>query len=113
LNQEHPTCTERKSLNYECGWKGGDRGGLAERKKWKKLRKEQKKLLTVIGLLMEGPTVENLSVEWFFSFLHALVLPHRYSCDFQVLRRSRTTPDFQALFLGEPQLPFGSVGEVF
>jgi len=26
-----------------CGWKGGDRGGLAERKKCKKLRKEQKK----------------------------------------------------------------------
>jgi hypothetical protein len=42
-------------LNYECGWKGGDRGGLAEREKMKKLRKEQKKLLTGIGLLMEGP----------------------------------------------------------
>src|SRR6516165_6417982 len=32
MNREHPTGTERKSLNYECGWKGGDRGGLAERK---------------------------------------------------------------------------------
>jgi hypothetical protein len=49
---EHPTGTEQKLLNYECGWKGGDRGGLAERKKWKKSRKPQK-LLTVIGLLME------------------------------------------------------------
>jgi len=52
MNREHPTGTERKSLNYECGWKGGDRGGLAERKKWKKLRKEQEKLLTGVGLLM-------------------------------------------------------------
>src|SRR6516164_10563688 len=33
MNREHPTGTERKSLNYECGWKGGDRGGLAGRKK--------------------------------------------------------------------------------
>jgi len=35
MNQEHPTGTERKSLNYECGWKGGDIGGLAEPKKGK------------------------------------------------------------------------------
>src|SRR5215472_14848675 len=33
MNQEHPTGTERKSLNYECGWKSGDIGGLA----WKDL----------------------------------------------------------------------------
>ena len=32
MNREHPTGTERKSLTQECGWKGGDRGGLAERK---------------------------------------------------------------------------------
>ena len=32
LNREHPTGTERKSLTQECGWKGGDRGGLAARK---------------------------------------------------------------------------------
>ena len=56
MNREHPTGTERKPLNYECGWKGGDRGGFAEREKWKKPWKEQKKLLTGIGLLMEGPT---------------------------------------------------------
>ena len=54
MNREHPTGTERKSLYYECGWKGGDRGGLAEREKWKNLWKEQKTLLTGIGLLMEG-----------------------------------------------------------
>src|SRR6516165_1921712 len=42
LNREHPTCTEQKLLNYECGWKGGDRGGLAAREKCKKLWKEQK-----------------------------------------------------------------------
>jgi len=46
--REHPTGTERKSLNYECGGKGGDRGGLAERKK------NVNKFLTRIGLLMEG-----------------------------------------------------------
>src|SRR6516162_10054151 len=57
MNREHPTGTERKSLNYECGWKGGDRGGLAARKKFaerKKLWKRAKKLLTGVGLLMEG-----------------------------------------------------------
>src|SRR6516162_3799069 len=55
MNREHPTGTERKSLNYECGWKGGDRGGLAARKKFaerKKLWKRAKKLLTGVGLLM-------------------------------------------------------------
>src|SRR5580765_3797360 len=30
LKQEHPPCTERISLTKECGWKDGDRGGLAE-----------------------------------------------------------------------------------
>jgi len=30
LNWEHPPCTERPSLNKECGWKDGDRGGLAQ-----------------------------------------------------------------------------------
>jgi hypothetical protein len=30
LKREHPTCTERISLTQECGWKDGDRGGLAE-----------------------------------------------------------------------------------
>ena len=29
LNWERPPCTERKSLNQECGWKDGDRGGPA------------------------------------------------------------------------------------
>ena len=56
MNREHPTRTERKPLNYECGWKGDDRGGLAERKKFvngRKLWKRAKKLLTGIGLLME------------------------------------------------------------
>jgi hypothetical protein len=43
----------RRALNYECRWKGGDRGGLAEPEKKKKSRKEQK-LLTRIGLFMEG-----------------------------------------------------------
>jgi hypothetical protein len=57
LKREHPTGTERESLNYECGWKGGDRGGLAVRKNVsneKKVAEKSKKLLTGIGLLMEG-----------------------------------------------------------
>ena len=32
LKREHLTCTERKSLTEECGWKGGDSGDSAERK---------------------------------------------------------------------------------
>ena len=28
--REHPPGTERLSLTEECGWKDGDRGGLAE-----------------------------------------------------------------------------------
>jgi hypothetical protein len=40
LNRVHPTCTERQSLNKECGWKGGDRGGLAE---WEQYAKEETK----------------------------------------------------------------------
>jgi hypothetical protein len=33
LKREHPTCTERtKSLNKECGWKGGDSGDSAGEK---------------------------------------------------------------------------------
>ena len=30
MNRKHPTGTERTSLNYECGWKGGDRGGSVQ-----------------------------------------------------------------------------------
>ncbi len=40
MNREHPTCTERPSLNKECGWKGGDRGGLAE---WEQDAEEETK----------------------------------------------------------------------
>jgi hypothetical protein len=36
MNREHPTGTERTSLTEECEWKGGDRGGLAEREKREK-----------------------------------------------------------------------------
>src|ERR1039457_5670068 len=32
LKREHPTCTERKSLLEECGWKGGDSGDSAGEK---------------------------------------------------------------------------------
>jgi hypothetical protein len=63
LNQVHPTCTERPSLNKECGWKGGDRGGLAQWEQFGKRRnkeeerkkeKNESKGLTLTGLLMEG-----------------------------------------------------------
>jgi hypothetical protein len=39
-NQVHPPCTERQSLNKECGWKGGDRGGLAQ---WEQFGKRRNK----------------------------------------------------------------------
>src|SRR5271169_616804 len=65
MNRVHPNCTERKSLNKECGWKGGDRSGLAQgqeltgRKRKTKTslqeRKKRKTYLTLTGLLMEGP----------------------------------------------------------
>ncbi len=48
--------TERKSLTQECGWKGGDRGGLAERTA-EKPNQERYSLLTRTGLLMEGVEV--------------------------------------------------------
>jgi hypothetical protein len=32
-------------LNYECGWKGGDRGGLAERKKMEEITERAEKTL--------------------------------------------------------------------
>jgi hypothetical protein len=64
MNREHPNCTERPSLNKECGWKGGDRSGLAQgqeltgRKRRTKTslqeRKKRKTYLTLTGLLMEG-----------------------------------------------------------
>jgi hypothetical protein len=62
--REHPPSTERISLTKECGWKDGDRGGLAEgqeltRKKRRtktslQERKKRKTYLTLTGLLMEG-----------------------------------------------------------
>jgi hypothetical protein len=56
LKREHPTSTERKSLTKECGWKGGDRGGLAQRQRpnQKTLTGKEKTDLTLTGLLMEG-----------------------------------------------------------
>jgi hypothetical protein len=44
MNREHPTGTERKSLNYECGWKGGDRAAWLSGKR-KTLLRESKKTL--------------------------------------------------------------------
>src|ERR1700674_734244 len=53
LKRVHPTGTERQSLTKECGWKDGDRGGLAQTQKisWEEKRKTD---LTLTGLLMEG-----------------------------------------------------------
>jgi SnoaL-like domain len=68
MNRVHPTCTERPSLNKECGWKGGDRGGLAQREQFGKRRNKEKerkkqkngrKALTLTGLLMEGPILSD------------------------------------------------------
>jgi hypothetical protein len=46
----------KKSLNKECGWKDGDRGGLAQDSKTH--LGKNKTVLTRTGLLMEG--VETL-----------------------------------------------------
>jgi hypothetical protein len=56
LKREHPPSTERRSLTKECGWKDGDRGGLAEWEDVHGRKKERKRkcALTSIGLLMEG-----------------------------------------------------------
>jgi hypothetical protein len=54
LQREHPTCTERKSLNEECGWKGGGSGSSAERKNLVQREKQKTIDLTPTGLLMEG-----------------------------------------------------------
>jgi len=64
MNRVHPNCTERQSLNKECGWKGGDRSGLAQgqelterKRKTKNIltgKGKRKTYLTLTGLLMEG-----------------------------------------------------------
>src|SRR5438093_7566887 len=71
LYWERQPCTERKSLNQECGWKDGDRGGPARMRRnpqeGKRKQKEKTSLqerrrktsLTLTGLLMEGPTGEQ------------------------------------------------------
>ncbi len=46
LNWEHPPCTERKSLNQECGWKDGDRGGLARMQGIHRKERENRKRKT-------------------------------------------------------------------
>src|SRR5271169_368539 len=60
LNQEHPTCTGRKSLNKECGWRvatgaawlknRNSQGGREEQKH--PYKKKRKTYLTLTGLLM-------------------------------------------------------------
>src|ERR1700676_3942881 len=42
LKRVRPTCTERKSLTKECGWKDGDRGGSAQTQKPPPERKKKK-----------------------------------------------------------------------
>jgi hypothetical protein len=40
--REHPPCTEQISLTKECGWKDGDRGGLAEQQEIEKIMERAK-----------------------------------------------------------------------
>jgi hypothetical protein len=53
-------CKEAAQRTKECGWKDGDRGGLAESKQTHR-KKKAKYALTSTGSLMEG--VDNLSPE--------------------------------------------------
>jgi hypothetical protein len=52
LYRGRPTCSERKSLIKDCGWKDGDRGGSV--KKSGSTERNTKTVLTPTGLLMEG-----------------------------------------------------------
>ena len=56
-----PTEREHRAniAHKECGWKDGDRGGLAE---WEQTERKKKKkcALTSTGLLMEGLTLKAL-----------------------------------------------------
>jgi len=47
----------KKSLNKECGWKDGDRGGLAQESKTH--LGKNKTVLTRTGLLMEGVGIQQ------------------------------------------------------
>ena len=51
--REHPPCTERTIAHKECGWKDGNRGGLAAYEQ-RHGKKKAKCALTSTGLLMEG-----------------------------------------------------------
>jgi hypothetical protein len=53
-----PNWHRAKSPTQECGWKGGDRGGLVERTNGKKQR-DSRSPLTGTGLLMEGVDVRR------------------------------------------------------
>jgi hypothetical protein len=64
LNRVHPTCTERQSLNKECGWKGGDRGGLAEWGQFGKRRRKKKKNRLDTHRPTHGRTWSSLPVRW-------------------------------------------------
>ena len=68
LKREHPTCTERKPLNKECGWKGGDSSNSAGRKNIVQ-RKNKRTHLTPTGLLMEGVCT---SLRRLFAFLASM-----------------------------------------
>jgi hypothetical protein len=52
LKREHPPCTERQSLNKECGWKDGNKDGPAQTQN--PLVRNRKTDWTLTGLLMEG-----------------------------------------------------------
>ena len=55
-------CTERKSLTKECGWKDGDRGGLAQ---WQQTHGKKKvKVCLDINRPSHGRTWEGWSVEY-------------------------------------------------
>src|SRR6516225_8962027 len=61
MNREHPTGTERKSLNYECGWKGGDRAAWLSGKR-KTLLRESKKTLDTDRPSHGRPSLEDANV---------------------------------------------------
>lgn len=76
LNREHPTGTERKIAHTRVrmeGWRQRRLGRTAQRQKKKEKSKKtligkEEKLLTGIGLLMEGPRLEICeTIRWFLA----------------------------------------------
>jgi hypothetical protein len=104
---ERPTCTERKSLITECGWKDGDSLSLGSKEK-PCPTKRQKNPVDSDGLLMEGDynlssclEQETPSAQRKREFFHK----SRLLCRFSLSRDQRDSAAGRALFTGNGGRP--------